>query len=275
MQQLWLKSNLDDLRHRRCITETSDRMEWVQLIHMDGVIVVAEPPERLDAEEIPRRGDVVEVIVEVPTRIQVGHVVILLNPGRWMIPLCYCVFLSVRLLDPCRIQHFHFADHTIRVTLCRLPWYQKIGDTVLIFANTGLAKYDPEDIIDVFCYRPHTVGTGIFSVTVRSRIHDRVTDCYAEIQRCPSVEKCSKPAAAAWFVAAEDEPAMSFVIKTRDPKSVEEWLSSYDVTVDVCENIEIRQPTDIEKERHRVAVIQEHIEGLRKLVELGILEPFE
>ena len=160
---------------------------------------------------------------------------------------------------------------------------QLLGDRLIRYSSGLSGPVEDNPQFDPFRYRPVMQGTGVFKISVEGYDHQAVIDLHAKIGECPGVDERSEPVVFSWLVFGRADP-MTFTItctgeENRD--SVMAWLASKPATArenrgtwsvrEVEEDVTTTEEIADQRQRDRA----ERLPGLRKLVELGILEPFE
>ena len=138
-----LLSNLDPIR--RFITPfNGDHIRMVELFYTDGVMAICEPPEVIEPLTLLHNNgvtDLIELIIERPTKVEMDHEEIVLPPGRWMVPLCIAVYWQMVIHERCMLQRFYFGRE-IKKALLRCGWYQSLGPVLLKYGRDGVRVTD-------------------------------------------------------------------------------------------------------------------------------------
>jgi len=286
LPHLFLKSNLDDVRDKLIEVENHlvGQMSGLRMMVEKGLKVGADPVEEQPPGLIGHLGDIIEIqVVDKPITVTIGEVTSCKLPvGRWMIPHICLTYSSIRVEEKCKIQHF-YLDHDERDVLLRGcvngAWFQTLGDQSVVYKSGVAGKGEPDTIQvdDWFQYRKTLRGTGVYKITVQGFDHAEVQAIYDQIEDCPAVIKCTEPSVVSWLVYGRLDP-MFFTITSEDKDAVFDWFreecEGFRWGADATELTEDITTAEEIQEQYQVA-LAERLEGLRKLVNLGILEPFE
>jgi hypothetical protein len=279
---LMLRANLDTLKQRSKIEHVS--ANGLTGIHMlvDGYQVGADPIQDHPGGVIHRCGDVVEIHADEEMTVSIGGQDYTLTPGRWAIPMICLAFHEVRTKSACKIQ-FIFLDCDDRSVLCQTqPLFQHLGNNTSLVYMSGMAGERPPhqcSLLDGFNHKKTMRKNGVCEITVSSVRHEIVNSIHSDMDTCPGIVECTEPVVWSWLVYGEAD-LMQFTITTRDPDAVQDWLldKSKDVkgTFQVTQHKlkkEITSQEEISAQAKKYA--DERFHNLKKLVDIGLLEPFE
>lgn len=291
-----LVSNLDAVRDK--VWVAPDDKSPLELIVLEGAKITADPKQEHPGGYVESCGDVVEIIVEgdEDLEITIGGLPYTLPPGRWMIPKICLQFHDVRTKSPCKLQYF-FLDKDERRVLCQKRWFQMLGGTIPVRYMFGMAgrigKHQTKDealeviqrdnlIGDDFSYIKTMQGTGVYEIHVEGYVYDAIRELHAEIGDCPGVTECTEPSVFSWLVYGRPDP-MFFTITCTGKESKDAcmaWIrekhgEAGGVWSASCREQEEDVTTQEDIAAQRGQHLAKELVGLRKLVEVGLLEPFE
>lgn len=278
-----LESNMDKARAQALVivSEEFGSYEGIRMFAEKGATIGADAVEEKPADHLVEpRGDIIEIEVEKDTIVEIGGLPYTFPTGRWMLPLICLVYHSIRVKGKCRLQHFYLNRDEKEALLRGCgpddQWVQKIGDTYIRYTCGMSAEHIPGKTEASFRYRRTLRGIGIFDFHVESYNHQAVQDLYDQLEDCPNVDESEKPSVLSWLVIGMADP-MYFTLTTRDKAGVLDWFRNHLVRgVKVsCEERTENITTEEEKQRQRLEYLAENLDGRRKLVDIGILQPFE
>lgn len=281
---LMLRSNLDVLKQQAKIEHVSaNGLTGIRMI-IDGYQVGADPIEESPRDDYPleRCGDIVEIHAEEEMKIEIGGANYTLPPGRWAIPLICLVYHGVKTKKTCKIQYFYLNSDERHALGQTRPLFQRVGNTNLVYMDGMGGEKTPHQcsLLDGFNHtKTRMRATGVCEITISSVRHEIVKSIHSDIDTCPGVIECTEPVVWSWLVYGQAD-LMEFTITTRDPDAVQDWL--LDKSKDVKGTFQVTQrklegdgtsQEEIRAQAKKYA--DERFHNLKKLVDIGLLEPIE
>lgn len=165
-----------------------------------------------------------------------------------------------------------------RETLIRWSWYLRLGNKVIVIMSGMAGETEPRCGLesDGFCLLKTMRNSGVCKYTLSSVVHKAISDVYADIQNCPGLLEYTEPVVFN-FLVYEQWDTMHFTITSTCPDDVMTWIQSKnDDRIRVTHEYLMEDVTTEDDKRRQLAqYVTKRVGDIRKLVALGLLEPFE